>query len=192
MSSPVVIHVVRPYADEEEYLARESESIDAKSMVLIDQPALPFDTAVVFDIQLGNGNKPIRAEAKVMGPVAASSTAPGGLRVRFKRFGAATKAFIDRAVALRGAPAPAPAPEAARPAPAALEAVPTSEPEPISAPLASPIEAAAERGESSGVHRRPVIPVGAPANREELLQRLRVRLRDTRPEPEPKLDERTG
>lgn len=190
MSSPVVIHVVRPYADEEEYLARESESINAKSMVLIDQPALPFDTAVVFDIQLGNGNKPIRAEAKVMGSVAATSTTPGGLRVRFKRFGAATKAFIDRAVALHGAPAPAP--EAARPAPAALEAVPTSEPEPISAPLASPIEAAAERGESSGVHRRPVIPVGAPANREELLQRLRVRLRDTRPEPEPKLDERTG
>src|SRR5882724_11899582 len=98
LSSPIVIHVLRPYANEDEYLAHERASIDAKSMLLIDQPALPAETPIVFDIQLANGQKPIRAEAKVIGYVAASAGNPAGLRVRFKRFGAATKAFIDRAV----------------------------------------------------------------------------------------------
>jgi hypothetical protein len=51
----------------------------------------------------------------VIGAVAAQGGRPGGLRVRFKRFGAATKAFIDRAVN-RGvmaerAPEPLPPPE---------------------------------------------------------------------------------
>jgi hypothetical protein len=104
LSSPIVIHMHRPYASEEEYLARERFSIEAKSMLLIDQPALPPDTAVVFDVTLDNGQKPIRAEAKVVGYVEPVGDRPGGLRVRFRRFGAATKAFIDRAV--NGTPAP--------------------------------------------------------------------------------------
>jgi len=94
----------RPYASEEEYLAHERFSIEAKSMLLIDQPALPLDTAVVFDVTLDSGQKPIRAEAKVVGYVEPEGDRPGGLRVRFRRFGAATKAFIDRAV--NGTPAP--------------------------------------------------------------------------------------
>src|SRR6187455_2586180 len=93
----------RPYASEEEYIAHERFSIEAKSMLLIDQPALPLDTAVVFDVTLDNGQKPIRAEAKVVGYVEPQGGRPGGLRVRFRRFGAATKAFIDRAV--NGTPA---------------------------------------------------------------------------------------
>lgn len=98
MSSPIVIHLHRPYASEEEYIAHERFSIDAKSMLLIDQPALPLDTAVVFDVTLDNGQKPIRAEARVVGYIETEGDRPGGLRVRFRRFGAATKAFIDRAV----------------------------------------------------------------------------------------------
>ena len=44
------------------------------------------ETAVVFDVCLSNGEKPIRAEGKVVAHEA------NGLRVRFKRYGAATKA----------------------------------------------------------------------------------------------------
>ncbi len=171
MSSSIVIHVLRPYASEEEYLAREASSIDAKGMLLIDQPALPLETSIVFDVQLQNGQKPIRAEARVIAQVAATSEHTGGLRVRFKRFGAATKAFIDRAVALnaasRSADAPTSLPSLVSPSAAVVEAreLRTTSP-----------GGSAER-EPSGIHRRLVAPVPAPANREELLERLRTRAR---------------
>jgi hypothetical protein len=97
LSSPIVLHVLRPYTNEEEYLASERSSIESKTMLLIDQPPLPAETFIVFDVQLQNGEKPIRAEAKVIGHSLSTATEPGGLRVRFKRFGAKTKAFIDRA-----------------------------------------------------------------------------------------------
>lgn len=175
MPSPIVIHVLRPYASEEEYLAHESFTIDAKSMLLVEQPPLPADTAIIFDIALTNGQKPIRAEGRVLEHVAPDGNQPGGLRVRFKRFGAATKAVIDRAVAASPAtslvpgPALSLAPNASSFAPAATVA-----PEP---PLASLASLAPEReaNASSGVHRRTVGPVAAPADREALLARLRGR-----------------
>jgi hypothetical protein len=168
LSSPIVIHVLRPYANEDDYLAHERTSIDAKSMLLIAQPALPADTAIVFDVQLANGHKPIRAEGKVIGYVEATADNPAGLRVRFKRFGAATKAFIDRA--LSGAQATsAPAMMSAPPIASATEA-PSELPEPPALPTAPPTASA----ETSGIHRK-VLPVSAPLNRDALLARLRGR-----------------
>ena len=93
--NPVVVHVVRPYSSEQEYLAAEAWSIDARGMLLVDAEPLAPDTAVLFDVALADGQKPIRAEGRVVKAVAASNGQPGGLRVRFKRFGAATKAFIE-------------------------------------------------------------------------------------------------
>ena len=178
MSSPIVIHIHRPYASEEEYIAQERFSIEAKSMLLIDQPALPFDTAVIFDVTLDSGEKPIRAEAKVVGYVEPQTGRPGGLRVRFRRFGAATKAFIDRAV--NGTPsATLVAVEALPVAPSA------SGPEPVPAPEAqAKLEPSAtpqrnelnETDEASGIHKKAGAPlVAPPANREALLARLRGR-----------------
>ncbi|HYP98752.1 MAG TPA: hypothetical protein VER96_08765 [Polyangiaceae bacterium] len=204
MSSPIVIHMHRPYASEEEYLAHERFSIEAKSMLLIDQPALPLDTAVVFDVALDNGQKPIRAEAKVVGYLEPEGDRPGGLRVRFRRFGAATKAFIDRAV--NGTPAPVidGAPSAAVIPPPSVEVAPLSAadtapasaveaappPAPLSdirvesTPLAAPLPTSSslqsgdanENDETSGIHKKTTMPyVAAPANREALLARLRGR-----------------
>ena len=147
MSSPIVIHMHRPYGSEEEYIARERFSIEAKSMLLIDQPALPLDTAVVFDVTLDNGQKPIRAEGRVIGYEGPQGDRPGGVRVRFRRFGAATKAFIDRAVnGVPEASAPYSSPAVSAPiAPAppttarsALEAAPDAAPAPQSAADAAP------------------------------------------------------
>jgi len=194
----------RPYASEEEYLAHERFSIEAKSMLLIDQPALPLDTAVVFDVALDNGQKPIRAEAKVVGYLEPEGDRPGGLRVRFRRFGAATKAFIDRAV--NGTPAPVidGAPSAAVIPPPSVEVAPLSAadtapasaveaappPAPLSdirvesTPLAAPLPTSSslqsgdanENDETSGIHKKTTMPyVAAPANREALLARLRGR-----------------
>ena len=165
--NPVVVHVVRPYSNEHDYLAAEAWTIDARSMLLVDAEALPADTAVLFDVALTDGQKPIRAEARVIGPVAASGGRPGGLRVRFKRFGAATKAFIERAVKLKSGVEPErpSRPEAERPEVRAsmteLETLAT--PQPPAAAL------------DSRLRQRVPGPVAAPLNREELLARLRQR-----------------
>jgi hypothetical protein len=187
LSSPIVIHIHRPYSSEEEYLAQERFSIEAKSMLLIDQPALPFDTAVVFDVTLDNGQKPIRAEAKVVAYVEPQAGRPGGLRVRFRRFGAATKAFIDRAV--NGTPVAAPVVDEARqgaspvgpsgpePMPAAKARADLAPSKVLRAPSAPPERKELnETDEASGIHKKAGAPlVAAPANREALLARLRGR-----------------
>lgn len=160
MSNPAVIHVVRPYPSEAEYLEAEAWSIDTRTMILIGEPDLPEGTPVLFDVQIGNGTKPIRAEARVVESVPASPGRPGGLRVRFRRYGAATKAFIDRAAAMpRGGASAAPAPEAP--------------PRTEDAPRALP----ATHTESSGIHPRSVAVIAAPPDRDALLDRLRERAR---------------
>lgn len=189
--NPVVVHVVRPYASEQEYLAAEAWSIDARGMLLIDAEPLAPDTAVLFDVALDGGQKPIRAEGRVVKVVAPANGRPGGLKVRFKRFGSATKAFIERAVKAQSAsnePERASQPEADRPSsqdaelPSQVELDRPSMPEvrlsmtELEAPaaLASPPSPERDR-EPSGLRERVPGPVAAPANREELLQRLRQR-----------------
>jgi hypothetical protein len=145
VSSPVVLHITRPYADAEEYLRAEAWSIEERAMLLIDQPALAKDTAIVFDVTLRDGSRPIKAEAKVTRSVEPEGNRPGGLRVRFKRYGAPTKAFIERAVAYvaRGdsvPPAPLPEPsdpsaEAAAPPPEVASAVEHLPPPPLTLDL---------------------------------------------------------
>jgi hypothetical protein len=188
---------VRPYPSEQEYLNAEAWTIDQRSMLLIDAEALPGDTAVLFDIALADGQKPIRAEGRVVGMVSASSGRPGGMRVRFKRFGAATKAFIERAVKAKNGnaePERPTSPEVERPS--GPEAAPPSEtgdrpslvegdrgsmPEvrlsmtELEPAFAAPARSAPANQEPSGLRQRVPGPVTAPANREELLQRLRQR-----------------
>ena len=115
MASPVVLHIRRPYVDSEEYLRAEAWTIEERAMLLIGQAPLDKDTPIVFDVTLKDGTRPIKAEAKVTRHVEPEGERPGGLRVRFKRYGAPTKAFIERAIAYvaRGdsvPPAPMPAP----------------------------------------------------------------------------------
>jgi hypothetical protein len=188
---------VRPYPSEQEYLNAEAWTIDQRSMLLIDAEALPGDTAVLFDIALADGQKPIRAEGRVVGMVSASSGRPGGMRVRFKRFGAATKAFIERAVKAKNGnaePERPSSPEVERPS--GPEAAPPSEtgdrpslvegdrgsmPEvrlsmtELEPAFALPAPSSAAHHEPSGLRQRVPGPVNAPINREELLQRLRQR-----------------
>ena len=195
--NPVVVHVVRPYASEQEYLNAEAWSIDARTMLLIDAEPLPADTAVLFDVALADGQKPIRAEGRVVAAAPAREGRPAGLKVRFKRFGAATKAFIERAVKFKSAageperPSQAgdaaerpSAPEAEQPSVVEVERVSMPEVRAsmtdletitgASAPAPQSFETPAPSSDS-GLRRRVPGPVAAPANREELLARLRQR-----------------
>jgi len=177
--SPVVVHVIRPYESEEEYLSAEAWTIDARGMLLVGEAELATDTAVVFDVALSNGNKVIRAEGRASGYLAPTQERPGGLRVRFRRFGAQTKAFIDRALQAREAQLANTV--SSRP-PAPLE--PALSAQPLSALVASvaaPEASTPTPLERSGIHRRLAAPVAAPPNRNELLDRLRERSQRTAP-----------
>jgi hypothetical protein len=184
--TPVVLHVLRPYSSEDEYLAAEAWTIEARGMLLVGQREVELDRAVVFDVALANGAKVIRAEGRAVGYQAASEDHPGGLRIRFRRFGSQTKAFIDRALSTReqtlAASASSPPPAAPAPEPLVAAAEPlAAAPEPLAAaPEPAPVtpsfsQLGLDPIERSGVHRRPSGPVDTPANREELLSRLRKR-----------------
>lgn len=187
--NPVVVHVVRPYASEQDYLNAEAWSIDAKGMLLIDAEPLPNETAVLFDVALADGQKPIRAEGRVVGVAPGNGVRPGGLKIRFKRFGAATKAFIERAVKAKQSaaePERASAPAAERPSapdaerPSLVEAERPSLPEVRASmteleAVAPPEPRSSPAVEPSGPRQRVPGPVAAPANRDELLARLRNR-----------------
>jgi hypothetical protein len=203
--SPVVLHLTRPYANADEYLAREAWSIDTRSMVLVGQPALPAETDIAFDVMLADGSKPIRAEAKVVGPVAPAEGRPGGLRVRFKRYGSATRAFVERAVSLRSSAGDAPG---ATPEPPIAQPRPSTPPPPVAAPapasvappasVPSPPASPSERPSSvmpawdedktqrftraialaMPMTHEPTPEVAPPANRDALLDRLRKRAKD--------------
>jgi hypothetical protein len=185
VSEQVVLRVARPYANEDDYIAAEGWTVDDRSMLLIDQVALPKDTVVRFEVQLEDGSKPVRAEGKVHKVVAAEGGRPGGLEVRFRRLDASTKRFIDRVLAERkkqrrsrrppgGAgleplvldPEPALGSEASTSSPAQSSPAQSS-------PAQSSPEASSRRMRATEGGRPRVVP--APANRDELLARLRAR-----------------
>jgi hypothetical protein len=195
VSNQHVLHLVRPYATSDDYLAAEAWTINLRTMVLLEAPELPVNAVVLFDLALSNGDKLIRAEGKVLGTVAAEGDRPGGLRIRFKRYGGATKAFIERAASHQkdapptkarepenNAPEPPPQPEdEATPVEAAApdgDAAATEAAAPEHAvvpPLLADTAPDVDAGEPSGVHRRPVAAVDVPEQRDALLSRLRAR-----------------
>lgn len=194
MSETVSLHLVRPYASEDELIAAESWAVDRKGMVLIGQDRLPSGTLVRFELLLEDGQRVLVAEGKAVGYAKPDGDRPGGAKVRFKRFNAAGKAFVERALAAKaGAQADAvaePAPTepqadaAAEPAPTEAQADATPPAEPASAedrdrparrPAVPPTRA--EGVERSGIRQRAVGPVAPPENRDELLEKLRERAR---------------
>ena len=98
MNKPRILRITRPYESVEDYIASEGWTISSKRMILLDQPRLERDTIVRFELSLPSGEKLIRAEARVVGYQAPTPDKPGGPKVRFKRFGGTTKAFIQGVV----------------------------------------------------------------------------------------------
>lgn len=194
----LVLHIVRPYTDQDAYLAAEAWTIESKGMLLLDQEPLEPETTVLFEVSLLNGVKLIRAEGRVL---PAMGTAPG-VRVRFRRFGSQTQAFIERALLVRGEQLARESSQSSVPPRSEslllseLPKASAGEPRLPSAPPASaelgpsvpPASAEIDRGtahlapevtpsrrEASALQRRPSAPISAPPNRDELLGRLRER-----------------
>lgn len=194
----LVLHIVRPYTDQEAYLAAEAWTIESKGMLLLDQEPIEAETTVLFEVSLLNGVKLIRAEGRVL---PAMGTAPG-VRVRFRRFGSQTQAFIERALLARGEQLARESSQSSVPPRgeslllSELPKASAAEPVLASAPQASAevgatvAQASAEvdrgtpqvgaevtpsRPPVSASQRRPSAPFSVPPNRDELLARLRER-----------------
>ena len=176
MPNSIVLRLTRPFRSIDEYLEAEAEWITHKTMLLVGTEQLPADTVVRFGVELASGEWAIKAEACVTGYQNASASSPSGLMVRFKRYGSATKKILDRAAEIRTRRVDArnglvrgERSQTDRATPTSTDSAAANDdstvarcpPESLSPP--------------SGVHTRVVRPVGAPANREELLARLRQR-----------------
>lgn len=182
MSDPIVLHVIRPYANAEEYLRNEAWTMDARTMLLIGEADLPPGTQVTFDVTLGDGSRPIRAEARVLANVEPTGSRPGGVRVRFKRYGASTKTFIDKAVEMADRASMRPAARAT-PAPPKPATVPPPR-DPSERPAKAPPPAVVLGGSPDDLQKAlgalraraaGTGDLGAPPERELLLERLRQR-----------------
>lgn len=187
-----MLHIVRPYANVEEYLAAEAWTLDTRSMLLVGETGLAADTSIVFDVTLGDGARPIKAEARVLGAVEPADGRPGGTRVRFRRYGAPTKAFIERAMMFvatgvdSGPPPPLPGPpEPSGPGISAPEASVPLNPAPeagSNAKGSGPLQVVGARADAADnaaalgtLRARGAAAPETPANREVLLEKLRQR-----------------
>jgi hypothetical protein len=167
VAEPVIIRVIRPYWSVEEYLEAEADTIDTRGMLLVGADPLPKNTTVKFVVSLASGEQLIRAEGVARSHVPASPASPGGLRVWFRRFGVATKAIIDRAGAIKARATgiqPEPAAQASVAPLSKSRGVPAA-PRPVSEPRLEALRARATKS------------VPLPPDREELLGRLRARVK---------------
>ncbi len=183
MTSPLHLKLVRPYDSVDDFLEAEGWSIQPKGMLLLEEPEAASGALVRFEVQLRTGERLIRAEGTVVGHAAAREDRPAGLKVRFKRLDARSKALIDRAGAAQALPRPPTEPP--RPpmvslpdadgdsSPSAVEILGESSPTASDAP-----DEVREPGEDSGVRRVTATAADPPRNRDELLARLRDRYRD--------------
>lgn len=174
MNEPTLLRVVRPYPTVDAYLAAEAHTFETRSMVLLGVEPLPEGALVRFVVSLSNGEVVVKAEGRVRGFESSDPSREGGLRVVFKRFGSVTKQFIDRAVSY-GAQGAGPSSKLD----CALETPGPAEhglADGSSEADAGPISAVSVRPSAeltSGVRHRIELGGGVPANRDELLARLR-------------------
>ncbi len=163
MSESVTLSLVRPYASEDELIAAEGWTIDKKGMVLIGQERLKSGTLVRFELLLEDGTRVLVAEGKASGYAKPHGDHPGGAKIRFNRFNASGKAFIDRVVAANAARAEAEAAPAGSEEPSAPEAgAAPADPDEPSTPEAAaepPAEPVADESSPEAAAEPPAEPV---------------------------------
>jgi len=98
MTSALSLHVVRPYLNEEEFLEAEAWTVNSRSLLLVGVEFHPEGTIARVELSLSSGKSLIVAEGSVVKHLAATSTRPAGLVVRFRRMSAASSDFVKRAV----------------------------------------------------------------------------------------------
>src|ERR1700730_3687318 len=98
---PVGIRVVRPYATEDELLENELETLTRTSITLLGAQPRPQGLMLRFELVLSSGHALVRGEGRVVGYKPDAYYGTGGLTLRFTRLDTRSKAFVDKAAALR-------------------------------------------------------------------------------------------
>jgi hypothetical protein len=176
---PVAIRIVRPYANEDEFLEAELETIGKTSVILIGAHPRPTGVILRFEVTLTSGATVLRGEGRVLAHKENAFRGQPGLSLRFTRLDPRSKALVDRATSLReqrAAPMPRSQPPMAAPASGGrVSAVPPSAP---SAPPPMP---------SAPPPTRPLAPSRPPAPDPAIAQALTAATpppaRAARPEP---------
>jgi hypothetical protein len=122
--------VVRPYETEDELLERELDTVSRTTVSLVGAPSKPQGVVLRFEVLLSTGVVLLRGEGRAIGYREDAHDGQGELTLRFTRLDTRSKAFVDRATAMRDARRP-PASPATRPSVAPAEARPTAPPVPV-------------------------------------------------------------
>lgn len=187
MAERIPIRLTRPYDSVEAFVVAEGWTVGKNGVVLIGHPPLTPGVDVRVEVVLASGEPMIRAEGTVVRQIAASGDRPGGLQIRFQRVTPATKAFIKRVGDLRAAQPGGDAGDArdmgsdvqaAQEPPRRAEPPPRPPPVPRSAPAweyPRGIKSTGAARALDALRIRAGQSIQPPANRAELLRRLRER-----------------
>lgn len=195
MTEWYVIRHERPYDSEDAFIEAEGWTLRQKGMVLVGHAELPVDTPVRCYVTLATGVTLVKAEGVVTGFLEASGERPAGLEVKFRRIASETQKLIRRAtrrdqatparaqqyslldLELESTSEPEQGPVSIDTPPVASERA--EEPSPPPPPPAAAAPAPVYGGSVEALRARRPGPVAAPANRNELLGRLRERRRSS-------------
>jgi hypothetical protein len=145
--TPVAIRITRPYQTEDEFLARELDTISRTGVTLVGAQPRPEGVVLRFELALASGTPLLRGEGRVVGYKANALGSEPGLSLRFTRLDSKSKALVDRVGSMRDVrrsmPPPPNAPAQQVPlAPestASADAIPISVEGPASSPDALPL-----------------------------------------------------
>ena len=195
---PAAIRITRPYANEDDYLDRELETLTRASITLLGAQSRPQGVVLRFELALSSGVVLMRGEGRVVGFKPNAFEGLGGLTLRFTRLDTRSKALVDKAVALREKRRPSIKPQttdpvevgadrqAGQPEPTRESISEAAAPEPAAVlppppPSSTPESAAqpAQRTAAAAPSSAPAPP--SSAERDSLLERLRTRARALNP-----------
>jgi hypothetical protein len=181
---PVAIRITRPYETEDEFFARELDTISRTGVMLVGAQPRPEGVVLRFELALASGTPLLRGEGRVIGYKQNAIGHEPGLSLRFTRLDSKSKALVDRVGSMREVrpsmppPAPpAPPPKAPEPPRESGDVIPISLEAPVSEAQHA-ADALAAQGPSVHAARAPEAPPPESVDagvKESALARLRNR-----------------
>jgi hypothetical protein len=176
------VRIARPYGSDNEFVEGDFAWLGRTTIILPNGPARTVGELVRFEIVLTNGAPVLRGEGHVVAHHIPGGPRPAGLEVRYTRVDAKSKLILDRVRERRTQNgetgkirvSQVPSVGEVRPLNGQPGTSPVSSVLPV---LKPPADTPSER---SGVHLTKSAEgrVAPPANRDEILERLRVRARE--------------
>ena len=185
------IRLARPYGSEKEFLDGDFGWLGRTTVILPNGPSRAAGELVRFELVLTSGAPILRGEGHVVAHHSPGGPKPPGLEVRFTRVDAKSKVLLDRvrerrnAMSQPGSMSLVPA-QSLLPLQSLLPSEPSSQESAPSRPphangisvLKPPTDTPSER---TGVHlTRAASKIAPPANRDDILERLRTRAQQLR------------